>query len=60
MGKMFYGCQNLTELEIGANFNITDVTKTDVTKKDGMLYNCDNLPEETQNKILNKNQITPK
>ena len=49
MESMFSDCVNLENLEIGANFNITNVKN-----KKKMLYNCINLSKDTINNILNK------
>ena len=51
MEGMFSGCSSLKELKFGDNFNTSKVEN-----KENMFNNCINLPKDTKNKILGKNE----
>ena len=48
MNKMFYNCNNLTDLKFGDNFNITKVTDVEY-----MFNGCSSFPEKIKNNLNN-------
>ena len=52
MRKMFYNCNNLTDLKFGDNFNITKVTDMEL-----MFSGCSSFPKDIQSNLNKVNGI---